>query len=548
MPKKPASGPGARSRTEIDASRSGSSRLVRTEIFSLLGLLAVALGVRVVAWHRTAVLFNDGPIFLALSDAWLEGRWSALLAHPYHPLYPAAIAASRWAFGLGPEPAAVAVSICGGLLTVLGIGLAVRWAFDREAGWMAGWVVALHPWAVDFSSDVMSDGLYAGLFLLGFAALVAWQRAPGLASAVSTGVCAGLAYLVRPEGLGLLVVAAGVGVFASWRRPHLRGRFAMTGAAGLVAAMLVCGPFLVALNEQVGGWTLTRKKSLVDLAEGRAEAELTVSMPAPSSGGALAAAGSGQRAAPRPLPLPRSSSRLDVRGIERPARSLLGVLEAVSRAFRTGLAAFRYEVAVFALLGAMLFSHRRFTERSLVFALPPLAYTGLLAMLVWGAGYVARRHALAAWLPLTAYAVLGWRGLWGARLKSERARRGAAVVLLVGVLLVVWGPRDLRARRSDRLPLRAAAEWLMDHEGPGAVIAAEKLRVAYYAKGQYVPLPSGAERPLRGQLEGQGVAWVVIDEQHLVDHAGLTAGVGEWLEVVHREEGAGRHALVLRVR
>jgi hypothetical protein len=61
------------------------------------------------AWSRTAVLFNDGPIFLALADALRAGRVADVLAHPHHPLYPALIA-SLEQLGFAPEAAAIAVS------------------------------------------------------------------------------------------------------------------------------------------------------------------------------------------------------------------------------------------------------------------------------------------------------------------------------------------------------------------------------------------------------------------------------------------------------
>jgi hypothetical protein len=91
-------------------------------------ILFVALAVRAFAWSRTAVMFNDGPIFLAMAEAIGAGRWAEVLAHPYHPLYPALIAL----VGLFPihlETAAVTVSILGGLLSVVAIFLFVRDAF-----------------------------------------------------------------------------------------------------------------------------------------------------------------------------------------------------------------------------------------------------------------------------------------------------------------------------------------------------------------------------------------------------------------------------------
>ena len=41
----------------------------RPDSLGLAAALAVAFGVRAFAWSRTAVMFNDGPIFLALAEA-----------------------------------------------------------------------------------------------------------------------------------------------------------------------------------------------------------------------------------------------------------------------------------------------------------------------------------------------------------------------------------------------------------------------------------------------------------------------------------------------
>lgn len=500
------------------------------------------------------MLFNDGPIFLALAEAIRAGRWEAVAAHPYHPLYPAAIAAFQGLSGLGLEEAAVAVSIFGGVLTVVGIRLAIARLFDDAAGWLAGWVVAWHPWAVDFSSDVQSDGLYMGGFALGVAALAAVADRPTLRAALAAGVCAGLAYGVRPEGLGLLVAGGlllGVGQrsaaspsprrVAPGRERAGRGPIG-PALAGLVGAALLVAP-LVALDARVDGdWSLTRKKSLVGLAVG-----------APGGAGAAEVPSHSGPA----LPLPRSSERVDRATYAVPDRSVRGLLEAIGRVGRTSLAAFRYEVALFAVIGLYALRGRFDRRRDALPALLAVLYSGLLVLLVWGAGYVARRHALPALLPLVGYAVVGWRQVVGAALRRNPetdpprptvARPVFSAVALVVVLALVWGPRDLRVRRADRAPVRAAAEWLAAHAGPGAVVGAQKLRVAYYARGTHVPLPSGEGRAIDSVLREAGVEWVVIDEARLGDHRGLAEGLGDWLETIHVEQGAGRRVRVLAVR
>lgn len=516
----------------------------RRDALWLLGLLAVAVAVRGFAWSRTTVLFNDGPIFLAMAEAISEGRWAAVLAHPFHPLYPALIAlVARLPIGL--ESAGVLVSVAGGAMSVLGVFLFARAAFGRAVGWGSAWVVALHPWAVDFSSDVMSDGLYAGFFLLGFAAMARTLASPGMRTGLVCGLLAGLAYLVRPEGLGLVVVALclliGVGSWGGGDRRAL----VRAGLGIVLGAALCVGPMVLAIADQTGDFALTRKKSVSGLAAGRTQ---VLQNPAQVPD-----------AAARPsLPLPRSSERVGGRGAQRPPQTIAGALEALSRAGRTSLASLRYEVAFFAIVGLGSMRGRWRPHREAAIGLTALLYTGLLVLLVWGAGYVARRHALAALLPIVGYAVVGFgvvaRGLLD-RIRSALppstsgwASAWGVTTVLVVTLALVWGPRDLRARRVDREPVRLAAQWLgRVAPEPGQRVAAQKLRVAYYAGREFVPLPSGDEAPIREALLARGVSWVVIDERRLDDHRGLREGVGDWLVPIHDARSGRGRAFVLAV-
>ena len=97
--------------------------------------------------------------------------------------------------------------------------------------WLGAALLVVHSRAVEFSSDVQSDGLYVGLFAA--ATWLAW-RAIGsrrASLAAGAGVAAGLAYLTRPEGLGVaLVLAAWAG--GAW----LSGRWITAGLCGVAGA------------------------------------------------------------------------------------------------------------------------------------------------------------------------------------------------------------------------------------------------------------------------------------------------------------------------
>ena len=520
---------------------------------ALCGLLVVAGLVRAHAWSQTAVMFNDGPVFLALAEAIGNGQWAAVLAHPYHPLYPLSIAALAQT-GLGLEASGVAVSVLGGLLSITALWVFLRQCFGSGIEWLGAWTAALHPWAVDFSSDVMSDGLYTGLYLAGFAALARLAERPSRSAAVTCGALAALAYLVRPEGLGLVVIAL---VLLGWRiflERRERSAARKSLVAVLLVSLLVISPYVGWLSWRAGELTLTQKKSVGALVRGRARPDRDD-----------AAAKLAEREVPQAeIWLPQSSRPIDS-AVAPPSRDFVGLVGAFGRVLRTSISAIGHEVLVFALIGwlgvgrlAARASPRPWRDRAIGMSI--VAYSGLLVLLVWGAGYVSRRHALPAWLPLLGFSAMGWQYL-GERITrrlaldpgflgdpSTRRRWMRALVLaLVVVLVLVWGPRDLRARRADRVALREAAEWLAETHPESGPVAAQKLRTAYYARAPHVPLPPGTERRLELDLRAGAARWVVIDEQRLGDHLGLEQGVGDWLRLVRAQRAHGRTAWVLEV-
>jgi len=565
-------------------------------VLAWLLLLTVAAGLRALAWMRTVVLFNDGPAFLSMAEAIGQGRWSAVVAHPYHPLYPFCTwLASSW-LGLEPETAAVAVSIAGGLMAVVAIHLLVRDAFGSRPAWIAGALVAGHPSAIDISSDVMSDGLYSGLFLTGLVLLVRTVRGPSSLAAAGAGGLAGLAYWVRPEGIGLLAVGIVLLIWRGLKAPEERRRLLAAASILVLTGTLVVSPYVWALERATGELALTRKKTLRSLALGDASAP-----PVAVGSEALVPEGIEHRGkAPPPLVLPEQSTRSDGPGARPPPHTLPGALEAGMRALQTALSALRYEVALLVVWGlvaaarraggasragdgwtrgsprrptsattsAQTRSRRHSNQRSKergttqLLLVTTLLYGGLLVLLVWGAGYVSRRHALPFMLPWIGFAALTVDGLLGTgsgrgavsdehatgeHATGVRARRGVALVLIAGLLLG-WGTRDLRLRRGERSAVREAATWLARSHPDSGPVAGQKLRVAYYAGAPFVPLPSGRDGSLESSLRGRGARWIVIDAGKLGDHLGLSEGIGAWLMPLHRVEARGRVALVLEMQ
>jgi hypothetical protein len=540
-----------------NTSRAGTVADVRASrdiVVPLAALLVVAALVRVVAWSRTAVLFNDGPVFLAIAEAIGEGRWTEVLAHPYHPLYPASIHVLS-KLGLTPENAAVGVSILGALMGIVALHALLRRAFGIEVAWLGAWVLALHPWAIDFSADVMSDGLYLGLYLASFTALARLVERPTVTAAAAFGAFTVLAFLVRPEALGLLFLGGlllGIRVVrdAEFREAALRPIVGLIVVAGLGLA-----PYVGLVSVESGELTLTQKKSVAALIRGEAQPTRVGSEPIRPD--IVKAA----------IWLPQSAA---VPGSGQPPRNLEGAVEAMIRVLRTSAAALRYEVLLFVVIGiAMLRRERGPPWRAATFALPVVLYSALLVLLVWGAGYVSRRHALPALMPLLGFAAVAWQRLgqavisrwarWAAASGtrpesgslrgpfSDTASARIATGALIIVLALAWGPRDLRERRSDRIALREAAEWIGARFANPGPLAAEKLRMAYYADAAYVPLRAGAGESLETTLLRGGADLLLVDGDRLDRYPGLVDGMGSWLREIHSVEHDDRRALVFEI-
>jgi 4-amino-4-deoxy-L-arabinose transferase-like glycosyltransferase len=486
-------------------------------------------------------MFNDGPIFIGLARMLSSGDFAAALTHPFHPLYPLAISVTQIFFERWDQ-AAVAVSILAGTASTAALFVFLRGAFNRQLAWIGALLFAVHPYAVAHSADVQSDGLYTFLFLSAVALLWKSCRARSVGAALATGLVAGLAYLCRPEGLGVALV--GVGIFGlmivlgKWEV-----RRGICGVAALVAGMLLFVlPYVTALHAQSGVWMITQKKSV----------SLAV-VPV------------------RPSPLAQEAMLQDpfletvVRGSRVPKRvadvsapnptGLQRVLTAGFALFQTLADAMRWEIVVLAFLGALGGLRSRPSREAFVGVLV-CAYLVVLFMLAFQSGYVSRRHTLPIGILLLGYAAAGVpvAGKWGVenarRLWPSMAPATPFRAALVGVCLVmlIAIPVALQEKRGERVAEREAAEWLSRQPAArGAPVASYKQRTAYYAGAPHVRLPDGRTPDAIATLRAAGARFVIIDEGDLVENPALSRATHTGLQVIYRTPQVGRKAVVYAI-
>jgi len=517
----------------------------RTRLVPLALLALLAVAVRTLVWHRTAAMMNDGAVFIELARKLAAGQWGEALSHAYHPLYPLAIAAAK-PFFAGWDDAGAAVSVLAGGAAVAALYVFLRDAFGPTPAWVGALLLAVHPYAVPFSADVQSEGLYFALFLGALAATWRALHRPAAGRAFAAGLLAGLAYLTRPEGLGVAVVGAGAagGLCLAGRWP-LRRAAVWTAALGLGAALCVA-PYVGFVSSQAGHLQLTGKKSLtriLALEHGGSDMEAAAPAPAPPTGRA-------PDAEPAPAGVPRTPRAAEP---DAPAGSAFGaalvdIAQAVKRAFRL-------DHLIIAGLGLWAVRGRPGPRAGLLLGLAAL-YGFVVLGLRLSAGYVSMRHVLAPCLPLLGYVALGLPVVGRIvlavprRLAGARAPAPAGVALVTGLALLATASAVMavRPQREERAAVRAAAEWLAARPGEPGAVAAAKQRDAWYAGAPYYPLPEprGDGGGWLETLRQAGVRHVIVDGRRANRYPGLGAP-GSGTRLLHEGEAGGRWAGVFEI-
>lgn len=500
------------------------------------GLFGLALTVRAVAAWQTAAIFNDGPLYLRVASLFRQGAFHEALAHHYHPLYPMATALSSTLTG-DLETAGVWVSVLSGSAAVVAGYFFWCRSFGRGPAWIAGVLLALHPYAVIFSSDVQSEGLYFALFLSAVAALWRGIEEASIGRSAVAGALAGLAYLVRPEGIGLVAVGAGFAALLLFR-----GRLRVTGFARIavplaLGAVVVAGPYVVNLHALTGEWRLTQKKSIVDLARPREPAAAPVpdGLDRPR-----------WRPPPMARPAPREAALVPAR-IDFEPRSLSAGLELARMSLGT-----LWPALVLLVLVGMRSAGDRPGDRGLFLLVMLGVYGVVLYGLALNVGYLNRRHVLAPLLPLLGYGGLGvpivGRWLWRAlRPRMDTRDPRPAIGLALGLVALLTLPKALEPQRRERLANRRAAEWLASHEELQGPVSAEKYRTAYYAGEAFVSLSRAGAKADLERLRRSGADFLIVDDVQLRQRPALSARRAKLIEL-YRVEAAGRTAYVFDLR
>ncbi|MCR9247561.1 MAG: hypothetical protein NXI31_21230 [bacterium] len=225
-------------------------------------LLALAALLRCYGCVLTPVPGRDGVHYLWLAEALLRDGPAALCETVFHPFYPvltalALVAGNALPGEFDPIHAGQLAAALPATLAAVPLWRLTLRLFDARIAWWTTLLYAVGNWLVRHPAECLSEGPFFLLVTASSATLVgrrngsaAADPAPTVAGAALAGTLAGLAFLTRPEGFGLVVTGA-IWLLAA-RRHKVAMAFALSGT--LVSLLLPLG-----MLANGHGFTLTPK-------------------------------------------------------------------------------------------------------------------------------------------------------------------------------------------------------------------------------------------------------------------------------------------------
>jgi len=483
-------------------------------------LLIISLSVRIYLSFFTYVIKNDSVAFMQNAKYFAGGDFLSGLRHDYHPLYSFLMAVMYKAIP-DMEISGTIVSVSFGTLTVIVFYLIGKSVFDRRISFVSSVILALHPYAVRFSVDIISESTYFFFFIsalgLGFFAIA--ERKYYLFAL--TGICAALTYLARPEGIGIIFIVAGWCILKDLTRFKIVWKEKLVSILILATSFLVFSmPYLVYIKKETGSWRLTKKKDLSQIigvntvlksvssrnmkkeTGDRHVIKKDVSREV-KAGAKLNKQGSNKSttSSGRKTTKQKVHSRIDLKKLKRHINSILFVLEKYLTTFHPFL-------FLFLIIGVINWTRIKkvqyfgfYMTSIIVFYLLVLYRLHLTFAPAYQ--YPSRRHLIPLVIPaifcvgIGVYATGSWvhkkfqfdklkSGLRG-RLRNVWIAQLLILMIIVSVLL----PKTLKPQRFDKLGIKKAGQWIREHSHkPSPAILSDSSRNAYYAGGTHVHMGS----------------------------------------------------------
>ena len=492
---------------------------------NILMLFFLALIVRLIALERIYLISRDSIKFLALAKYYFSGLFLKGLSDTYHPLYPILISLFGGVSG-DFEFAGKLISLTLSSFTVIFVYLLGKTIYDSKTGLIGGLFFIVQPQCVWCSVDVLSDSTFLFFLVVAFYLGIKGGKEEKkiLWWCLGAGICSGLAYLTRPEGIFVVFFLLGW-YFLQWIF-HNKKITHFLAASGIVffAFFLVATPYILFIKIHTGTWQISMKVSVVSmvrsLEEAREEKTATEVIPSPPS--------------PKDVevkvaaPAVQSKERADGQALApiKPREPFQGgnMWKSMTYPSLRFIETYHFLFFLFLLFGTWTEIKRKERTLGVVLLLFVATYLVGLCYLYYTVSYVSRRHFLPAIIISLPLAGAGfweiqrqlskWMMRWGVTWGKKIASYSAVIILLITLLILI--PTALKPQGEDKLPLKQAAFWIKENKKkPFPMIMSNEPLVGYYAGGRNRLIPALSYPDFVHYINTEQVDYLVFSERDI---------------------------------
>jgi len=515
-------------------------------------VLSVSLTVRIYMGFFTYVIQNDSVAFMQNAQYFAHGDFQSGLIHPYHPMY-SLLMAGLYKIVPNMELSGTVISVFLGTLTVVVFYLIGRDVFNQKISFVSSLILAFHPYAVRLSAAIISDSTYLFFFLtatgFGFFAITNGR----LLLFALTGVCSALAYLTRPEGIGIICIVAGWCLLKDCFKMRIVWKQRFFSITVLVISFLVfASPYLVYMRSETGVWILTKKRNFSQNKTIQTSGNLSkdglvrenLSKRQVSGGNSthntVVNEANENRFSKKPEQKKSDTEReghKDVKFVKIPAQevSLKTYLKSIIYIITKYLDTYHPILVIFLIFGVINWEKIRmkhffgfYVTTIIVFYLVILYRLNIVNIeyLYGDNQYPSRRHLMPIIIPAVFFAGTGVYKLGICiyeKFKINRLKSGfreifacewTVQLLVLIIVIAALLPKTLKPQGVDKVGVKKAGHWIKENsDKPLPVIVSASSRIAYYAKGKVIQM-GGIDDALTIAREEKADYLLLTDREH----------------------------------
>ncbi len=439
----------------------------------------VAFVIRVIAGSLIFVISRDTTRFITMAYAVKTADADLFMAEQFHPLYPVITYLFSYIFPNWITAAKVA-SMVMGTACIVPLYYISRRLFGQRTAKATVFLYAIHPYAVRYSGDAISETTYV-FFLLcglwaGYCAIIAQNRWRYILSFCAGGCIAG-AYLTRPEGIGLLIILT----LLIWLYPVLSGHKKVLYRSFFSFLLLIIGfavfssPYLYFMKQQTGQWRITTKKPLRTFVPAFITRHFT---DAPEQLGHIDHIPPSETHNPRPQ-----------NTIGSIIHKKINAIASVSGSFVRTTHPVLFCLMLIGIWGGWQGFNKDQKILALFIGIVTLFYLYILYRLSLHF-YTSKRYMLPLTTICFAFTAKGIDILCGLRiLKGKVFLKLKPYIITLILLAIVLLPKTLKPQRYNKLYIKNLAKWIIAQEDTESVYAVDDARISFYAKLNFSVFP-----------------------------------------------------------